>query len=715
MKRTLLAAIAAVLLSATGAMAGVQNTPHDMVNTWTAGARQGICSYCHVPHSAQGARLWPSVPDAGIAASYGVVGSLCYSCHATGVVLGTSTANGVSNTVFNSAAGIYNHHLANPATASYPNTDTTAVNAASPVWPWTNSAVGPMECTSCHNVHTQTAASSVAGYASARNFLRSPYYLGTADVPTEMFCDRCHANRTSPLSRNALGTHPVGGVVAPGDTARGGVHAGHVAGNITYPISAGNLVPLYEEEGGHTTTGLAAGGTVCWTCHQPHGADEKLIFQTRYNTAALGASSICQSCHGTRPSLSEAADTFLFHPVNAGTDDDIVVRGGLNVTITVARPFSGNLGDSTSSYASVLNAYSGTSGEVVCLSCHGVHEAAPSTPIFRQEKISVGTGICDDCHQTVMAGASHPVNVTMTNEHGGVWPNTGGLPLFTGNVRCETCHAGHNGAVGARFILRRTDANSEICVDCHTPTNTSTQAIFPATNGATTVSNSANPSQYIMETLYDGSNFGALGARRGTHAAYRTVRTAAPADHTAWKVTLTGATANMTNFYGTNGNTIICQSCHTPHGANVVGGNFGSAGSKNILYVQNGNAAARTGVDGGGNVGGGQQTGYDMTADTICQACHVPTGTHAVQAWTVSRTAAALNPTSSFVLAAGPTDPADYSTNGMTCESCHVAHAAATAGGSFILEAAASATAPTGGERPDDRNRDALCALCHNY
>jgi predicted CXXCH cytochrome family protein len=595
-------------------------------------------------------------------------------------------------------------------------------------WPWLTGT--RMECTTCHNVHQQTAASGGGSTYTLRNFLRAPAYEGAASAaPTGMFCDKCHPNRLSDASSNALGTHPVGTLVAPGDSARGGVHSTHVAGNIVYPISAGNIVPLYDPTGSHTTDGGATGGVACWTCHQPHGADEKLIYQPRYD-ATNAYSAICESCHGTRPNLNEAVKTLIVHPVDAGSGDDIVVRNGVNVAITVNRPFSANLGV-TGGYASLL-ARAGTAGEVVCLSCHGVHETAPNTQIFRQEIASPGTGICDDCHRTVMTGSSHPVGVTMTNEHGGVWPNRDALPLTGANIVCSTCHAGHSGAAGARFMLRTTDANSEICVNCHTTIRVvpnagaygtlGTPAPYAETNPVgPVVSNSANPSQYMREALYSGADYtAAVGTRLGTHASYRNVRNAG--GHQAWKVTLTGpaqTTGAITSFYGA-GNVIICQSCHAPHGASVAGGWHGTAGSKDILLQQNGTDGARTGVDGGGNVGGAGQTGYDQTKDTICQACHVPTGTHAVQSWIVSRTGVALNPASAFVTAVGgvPTAPADYfaAAGPMTCESCHSPHAAATTGGSFILEAAgASAQATTGGERPEDRNRDPLCALCHAY
>jgi predicted CXXCH cytochrome family protein len=434
----------------------------------------------------------------------------------------------------------------------------------------------------------------------------------------------------------------------------------------------------------------------------------------------------------------DATDGVLTHPVDTDTEDDSVLRGSpaVLVGIDILRPFSDNLGDASATYAYWLNPRQGPTapGEVVCLSCHAAHDADPGTPIFRKQKDTdgyAGGGICDNCHGgDIFAGrASHPQGpgVTNVNDASEAWPNNGALPINWGTssdeMWCETCHAGHNGEVGARFMLRRTDANSQICVDCHTDTDTTTQTTpFPATNLSTEQSDSANPSGYIQERYYDGTyDSSAAGSRMGTHAAYRTIKAtpgAGEIDHDLWKASLGSGT--LKSSYGVGGLVIVCQSCHTPHDADPVGGWGGSGDvngipSKNLLYQQNGQDLGHTGSN-GGNTGNDAQDSYDPTTDTICQGCHVPDGTHPVQDWTVSRTAAAVNTASAFAKAGVIPKPTDYtSADVMTCESCHAPHAAASATGSWILEDGDAGTPGTGGERVDSRNRDPLCDLCHGY
>ena len=703
MKKLALILLAAALvcspLASGDAQAAVALSEHDMSiiafgNGWGG---QGVCSYCHVPHSAAGARLWAASPLASVPV-YGasVVAGLCYTCH-----------DGTAATGANHLPSVYNALEVNhvlPDGGAIVNTDQSVTS-----WPWTT-LTNDMECSSCHNPHDN----------ANNQFLRDEPYndaptiqvaANDATADTSQFCNNCHQGRAKQASRNGTaatldGNHPVGSAVV--DSRAYGTAGTVDMLKLPYNEVIDNTVTGPDVLGGHLSS-YATGGAICNTCHMPHGAAGSFVLATTNSAAGTGYNSLCEDCHTADPSLrfNVARAT---HPVNAGTGDGNTALGPINIIDWV---FTNNL---TGSQQGTLG-----NGEVICLSCHAPHQAEGTTPILREELQNADGSICNDCHGSApVGGANHPAGdvaeAEITNEDGGVWPNNDGLPLggSTGTrVVCDTCHAAHDGDPAASYLLRIDSTSSQLCNGCHTQVdNTATDwtgavtAFVPFVDGG----DSANPSSYIENQNYAGNvSGGNLVLHEGTHASSRTIGAVALA--AGYDTVLTAASTRATRYPA---GVIICQSCHIVHGADAAGGWHGTAGSENILAVENGNTGTRTGTDGGAGA-------YDATDDAICSACHAggtnpvaPDGTHPVQAWFVTRTSNAVVNTGagSYADVQPPTATSDYNGAVMTCESCHAPHAAVTSMGSFILEGGTS-DAATGGTRPNVRNRDILCQNCH--
>ena len=81
MKKILILAVVLTLVAFGTAIAGIEGTAHDADTAGFSGiAEGGKCSACHIPHGAQGDRLWPSQAVSAPGVYVNDVAVLCGYC-----------------------------------------------------------------------------------------------------------------------------------------------------------------------------------------------------------------------------------------------------------------------------------------------------------------------------------------------------------------------------------------------------------------------------------------------------------------------------------------------------------------------------------------------------------------------------------------------------------------------------------------------------------
>ncbi|MBI5207804.1 MAG: hypothetical protein HY934_08430 [Candidatus Firestonebacteria bacterium] len=489
---------------------------------------EGACSYCHVPHSAIGKRLWRDTVDTTYEKkrALGEVGVLCYTCHWPER---KANAPSVESTIFMAYDSAQTHPLVDNDSAP----DTRQRYSG---WAYTNDTTDDdpatyettyLQCTSCHDVHEQNnGIQPINPYTKKGNFLRAPMYkktkpfnpkpnqinefdsifqsTATTDVPA-LFCSFCHLERA--YESTGKGTHPINVY-----------NSTCVYIDFSYRVSETTaVIPWYDtfEVGGHLSY-FETGTVICNTCHKAHGAapggtllvkDNRLQRGERYSSNAL-----CEACHEKAPSLHDTTrypyNKYKSHPVDSSeTWDFKSARGNRDLYINIPKGWP------------TIDPVNGRG--IACLSCHKVHRAQLETRMLRGGKEKGDKRICDDCHcpdpkkpsdtddwgkgedstnpllskeswpdapeNAIFYGPeSHPVHVQLnvTDDMARTWPNNDWLRLFDtggrvfnaeyestrkkGYLSCETCHNVHRAYSNTALIEYPGDDYSEICVGCHT-------------------------------------------------------------------------------------------------------------------------------------------------------------------------------------------------------------------------------------------------------
>jgi predicted CXXCH cytochrome family protein len=171
-------------------------------------------------------------------------------------------------------------------------------------------------------------------------------------------------------------------------------------------------------------------------------------------TAEIGTTDLCAVCHTTHNDTSGIADAPLWDHA---------------VTTQAYTPYTSNTMQSITSSTPVLP--SGISA--LCLSCHDGTVAVDSYGGV------TGTDVIDGGAFTAGVGAGmldadlsseHPISMSYAaaGETGTGFQAAplDGIPLFSGNVECASCHDVHNQS-GLGQLLINTNAASELCLDCH--------------------------------------------------------------------------------------------------------------------------------------------------------------------------------------------------------------------------------------------------------
>lgn len=743
--------------------ASIIETVHNQeINAQFAGGGEfeGVCAYCHIPHSAKGPVLWRYEMEAK---EFGKIGNLCYSCHGTNRA---GTRANKSFTVFDLKKDNHPVVRANSVEPNVEETDWLYERFIASTWPHVAETTD-IECSTCHNPHDNRKG----------RFLNALLFDTAADEggynyekELQNFCSYCHQKRENSLKGS--GTHPVG-VDVTGEGLPG------------ISIDSAIFANPFGLVGGHLSHGTT-GGVICITCHSPHGVpasrDGVYADGSPMNTGPLlvidndgvklqpdstdipagasGQSLLCEACHGKTP--FRRYTTYFSHPVDryppgTSSNDNISFSGD---RLAINYPPSSWVNYEESGEP---NIHQGKGKRVpgeylVCMSCHDPHGARTGTPLLRKGS---SENFCEDCHSSApVGGENHPVDTVGINlwrdgvkirsgsfmfenkdgfemaivEYLEVYDSPGtfiggvqdALKLKDGYITCRTCHSPHS-AVNER-LLTMTDRNSEICECCHTYS-----------------AQLHNPSVYYFEgpaEIYpDGKANEWLSIKRGREVKAETYESPRLGSHFIGDVTLNRykydpfsaydtcdrsdwlATAYVDDGYNTpwagsnqfshvggGGTMIICQSCHTPHGAAKGLASDNGANLSRLLLTPN-------------------------TESQLCSGCHYPEGSHPVLDVIVTRTSQPTNPRNSrhavgyesSLYLEGWTMPADYpdvdndNNPRMVCESCHAAHNAYPLGGAFIMEAGGDSAAirviPGGDDwfnkRPPYRNHQVLCNRCH--
>ena len=523
-------ALAAVLAPTGAALAGVVGSPHDIAaQKYTVMGRQeekrNVCNYCHVPHKAKGAALWPTLPPS--LSGWGKVGALCYSCH-DGVAIANPNVD-ASNTAFNPRS----HGL---RLSNLPEGD--SVNGSG--LPYTSGEQDTIECSTCHNPHDDTY----------RPFIRAPL--------TEL-CQKCHLGRENSgyAINNVEGTHPVHKL--PMDEVEG-----------PSPISVApefkTQLPLpYPQEDGRYTEGvhwtlgghLSGGseGTIeCVTCHSVHGKER--IGSTNDRLLSMDpvkqdADLFCEGCHRGKRADEQAEPPFpnpggttlprTYHPV----DNDR--SNGAARIIEITEPQGWEFGKG---------------GEVLCSTCHKAHRALKGSPILRPP-YNGGT-FCEECHNL-------PFPHHLTSQFGGGEVNSGKPHAKTRQVAlppdvapgytyglpkpnwlyCSSCHRAHNANCTPILAIDCAQGDScSICVSCHPKLNPTWQTDdnFKSTHFT------GNPTLSIIDKYKPNGLTGAVQytTQDGYYDQYP------PMNKDPWP-----ESHQKSYFGGVEGNEITCCSCHS--------------------------------------------------------------------------------------------------------------------------------------------------------
>jgi predicted CXXCH cytochrome family protein len=396
-----------------------------------------------------------------------------------------------------------------------------------------------------------------------------------------------------------------------------------------YPLERGRESGGWHWDlGGHLSEGRT-GAIGCSTCHAVHGNESAPPAAGLLAVAPVNdvANLFCEGCHAGERGDGQPAPP---RPNPGGTK-----------TARTYHPADNDLSNGTERTLEIREPSGwpfggGIPRRLLCTTCHAAHGAWVETPLLRPPQLA--TGFCEECHET-LPDYHHTV---------GALPETGcasrvPAPPY-GKVRdlgCAVCHRAHNAGFDKKRegdyvpLLRDSLESGAICALCH-----------PA----------ANPT-CSKDPDYTASHF------LGDPALPETYEDKVPPERTeAWP-----ESGLASSYGGERDQDVTCLSCHAFKKGSLLSGDDGKA---RFLLARSGNPVE-------------WEDGREATY--LCVGCHSVdpvTGqakghTHP----TMKANMAALGREAAAPITATPSGH-------VNCDSCHRPHAAATASGRYILEAA---------------------------
>jgi predicted CXXCH cytochrome family protein len=737
MKKVLLAAIAIFAMQAAVAHAAIDLSRHDMGAMGGAYAvlagSYGDCSACHVPHKAQGAKLWAK-PITAYDISFAVTGPLCARCH-DGLVVGGNNSANLNYGPYNSAASLGGHRLLVANTPTQPDGSGGAADVRASTNPHTAGTGAYMECTSCHDVHAP----------GNRPFIGNGFNINN-------ICTSCHLGRVNAAyGTSNPGLHPVtvAGDILIQDGTQGGANP---ITNAMVAKSAGTGVaadPAAWNSGPHAG---AANGMYCTSCHVVHGDEPTAADGTIYNgvydaslllapqngtadgtTGGSGAplrNSFCEYCHtGGNPAAAETAGT---RPNPGGTDGtaanmarsyhpaDSGLNNGAGRLVAITEPLS----------FPFLTAAPNLLG---CNSCHAAHgsnaaqtDLKPNTPLLRATLANPTASFCMYCHDAANDNFDcfHAGHFQTADGSGGtlaaMGPTGMGTSWGTGTASgfdCNICHRAHNAPY--QPILRfqfgaGATRPDELCTNCHSVnpsiyTVATPMGAAPESLATHFVGNPAGATAALWTTGSVPPPSGLL-ATNG-YAITAAVPANLPERTAAWRT-------SIASIYGPN-NAVTCLSCHSMRycgdAASVID-KTGDAAGTYMMITSSGNGVT---VPAGDIQSGALQTRANATTGNyLCSGCHSADPISVITGSETGFTHPLAAAASGSEMPKANTTMTKATDGSVNCESCHRAHDADSNSGTYILESnntgALVTGAGTGTSLAPVHVHDTFCNGCHS-
>lgn len=358
------------------AFAGIAGSDHDLT-----GSSQKLCQTCHIPHNAQGDKLWWTTPSG----TYGGVMDLCYSCHDGGIAF---------------ASPVFDLLLENHATVG---TDCSGDGACHDVHNQNPNTTGRFVvvtrtnnsyCETCHDDTQFPGAEGLGDHTAGDN-----HYTNT----TTFTCNQCHTVHGATLqTTNPVGlTNPV--LLADNNPSYYGMfcamcHIG-VAPDPAFPGTGGVAASdtfaytEYVNDGTETKHPSATAYPIaCNTCHDVHdpsGTPEGNGVGSYILKADNTNSAYCVSCHDGTSGPGVGSTTHY-----TGIPSDVNMNSGL----TPPLPWANQIDEDGNTGQDWLSA---TNNSMVCETCHSVHRqgnTGTDAAYFLRHENGLTNQLCSACH-----------------------------------------------------------------------------------------------------------------------------------------------------------------------------------------------------------------------------------------------------------------------------------------------------------------------------
>lgn len=414
---------------------GVRSSKHNLAQTAPDARNQrgqkvseaGPCSACHVPHNAQGPRLWSRTLQAGkdLGSAY------CLSCHVRGGAAGKKTIGKHSHPVDVPLRRIGIIAKKDGWLSKVNNKAAPADIIRLPLFNKQGKRVrqgGNVTCLSCHDPHLwspkHAQQADADGYKSEGDGKNS--FLRIANDKNSALCVNCHRDRASVV------------------------------------LSKHNLdISAADEKNAQGMTVSRSGP--CSACHVPHNGKGSRMWARSIGSDAKGIQALCVDCHRQDGVAKNRTTGTHSHPVQVN-----LKKSGLGSSLPLFSQ-SGGRDDKQ--------------GLLDCATCHDPHQWDPhnassrsgmdpkvdghSGNSFLRKKANGQASLCVDCHKQkkTVIGSDHDLSVTAVGAR-----NSKGQTVRQSGP-CGQCHAVHNADLSLRLWSRQVDGGRDraqsLCLSCH--------------------------------------------------------------------------------------------------------------------------------------------------------------------------------------------------------------------------------------------------------